>query len=670
MKFSWKILNFFIDLKHIKFSTFIEKLNLSGLEAEAIKNNLTTSDTVISLNVTTNRKEIFCIVNLAIEVSIIFNIPLKTKLYPLKLIEPLLVAQNLSSLDFEYIKIHKIHTFMNSSSPKWLQDYLQKCDIQPVSLLWDIQKYIYIKWGHKFFIFNLEKLTEDTRASKLSSKNNNLIRFINELIYNKQDQLFFDHQKKYKYKQDTILCFVTYPVNKYSGHNNQNTFAQAYIEAINLVATYCKTTISKSQEYYVNNLNRKTHAHTLSVKKNEIKLLLGPVKQKKSYYLSNRQISETLKQLKYPYKYLHNYKIFKIMVPNYRQHDLKRNIDLIEEIGRIYGFENFLDKLPKYNKKGNISLQYLQEKKIKNTLNNIGFHEAITSSFAKKIESKLNNIKICNPLTGEQASLRTNIVENLINIHKKNLKNKRASTEIFEIGKIFYKNNSSHFIHEKHLGILVSNNKYIQTDWSNQKEVMNWFHARGTIENFLEIIQANIKWGNYHDLSDSINFKHILKYYHPNKRIFLYNLDSKEIIGVFGEMYNIDTNYTNIKNVYLFEINLSKLLKSINYNKHFNHIIKPYSLYPDVTRDISIRVKNTTSINKIKKLFLKNGINLIESIQVINDYYDKVERKRSICVRIVYRSQNRTLNSTDLKNIDLNIRDILNMLYDPSIIEI
>lgn len=663
MKFSWKILNFFINIEKIEFNTFIEKLNLSGLEAEKSETNIKATDKIIYLHITTNRKEIFCIINLAIEVGTIFNLPLKVQSRPIKLIEPSKVSQDFSCLKFTYIKTHKIYRFTNNFSPKWLQDYLQACNIKPTYLLNDIQQYIYVKWGHKFYVFNLKKLLHSNNDSHSKIVDNDLVKSINSLIHYKQDYLYLYHQKDYESKQNIILYFVAYPINQYNLHNNQDTFMQAYSEAINLLTTYCKTIIGKSKEYYNNNLDNKDYSPILLIKKNDIRSLLGPIQNKKAYFLSNQHILNTLKQLNYLPTYLHNYKIFKVKIPNYRKHDLKRHVDIIEEIGRIYGLEKFLNKLPKYFCKGNVSLQYLQIRKIKNILYHIGFHEAITSSFVKEIKEKSNYTSIYNPLTQEQKNLRTNIIENLIDIYQQNSNNKYIRTEIFETGKIFHKNNLGHLISEDHLGGLISNNQYIQFDWSNPGKKVSWFHAKGIIENFFELIQANITWKNCCHLKSSTQFQHTIKYYHPNKKLFICDINNQEIIGIFGEIYSKEIDYIRIKNIYLFEINLNKLLKCIKYNKHFNYIIKPYSLYPSVTRDISIKIKNKTNISKIKKLFLKQSTDLAESIEIISDYYDSKKQQRSICIRIVYRSYIRTLNKMDIKKIDINIKNLFKILY-------
>lgn len=670
MKFSWTVLNFFISLEQIKFDQFIEKLNLSGIEIEKLENHLTIKDKTIYLNITTNRKEIFCAVNLAVEISTILNLPMKIKLQPIKLIEPYIVNRDFSYLNFRYIKTHKIYNFTSTISPQWLKNNLKLYDIKPLYLLHDIQKYIYIKWGHKFYIFNLKKLQININTIESTKENVNFIQYINKLIYEKQHNFYFDDEKNFNYKKQIILFFIVYPIDKNNIQNSQDTFNQAYNETINLISTYSKTTIGKSQEYYCDEENEKKPSNILSINKNDIKYLLGPTQNKNNSFLSNQQILDALKQLNYSPEYIHKYKNFKIKIPNYRKHDLERSIDVIEEVGRIHGFERFLSKLPKYYNRGNISLDSLQIKKIRNTLHSIGFYETVTSSFIKKTKWQKHNINICNPLTQDQISLRINIIENLINVYEQNKKNKETNLAIFEVGKIFYKNNLNHFIQENQIGGLITSHQYLQIDWSNPKKSMNWFHAKGIIENFLEIIQANIAWTSSYNVNCLENFQYIKKYYHPNKKIFICNRYNRNLIGMFGEIYQKNQYDNSTQKVYMFEINLNKLLESIDYNHAFNYIVKPYSLYPSVTRDISIKVKNKTNINQIKKIFLKKSISLAKSVEIINEYQNKTKRERSICIRVTYRSNNKTLDNNDLKNIDLNIQDILKIIYCPNISKI
>ena len=659
MKFSWKILNFFIDLEKIPTQEFINKLNLSGLEIEELTDCITLSDKTVHLNITANRKEIFCVVNLAIELSMIFCLPLRKKLTKIKLIEP--QKQKFFFPYLKCIKSHKIYNLTHKNTPNWLKNYLTIYEIKSISLINDIQKYIEIKWGHKFYVFDLNKLEQNKNIHYIDKKNFYL-KYINQLIYHKKDNLYFHCKKQYQEKNNIIIYFAIYEINQNNLKNSITTFNGAYEETIKLITSYTKSTISKSTEYY-SNLEIDNKNSILNINKNDIKSLLGPIKNTKSTFLSTQDIFNILKQLNFQPIYFNFHKVFQIKIPPNRNHDLKRQVDIIEEIGRIYGFETFLNKLPIYKNKGNISFNFLYLKIIRNALLQTGLNEVLNLSLLSINKSKEKKILICNPLIQEQTSLRTNIIDNLIKIYKQNINNKIFNTEIFEIGKVFYINKSNQVIEESYLGGLIHNNDYLQADWYNPRIHINWFHAKGIIEKFLEITAAQTEWKKLKELKHISNLKYSQENYCTDKTIFIYNNKNKELVGVFGELNNKNIKEAYRKNTYLFEINIARLLKCLNYNKHYKYIMDSYSLYPNVFRDISIKVREKTSINKIKNYFLKNIIDLVESIKIINDYYDKLNKQRSICLRITYRAKYKTLNHIDLKNIDLNIKHILEQLY-------
>lgn len=669
MKFSWKILNFFINLESIHFTEFIEKLALAGFEVEEIEENNKTIDKIINLNITSNRKEIFCIINLAQEISIILNIPLKIKLIPIKYYKDSHKNKTnkiiQKSAEIIYIKIQTITNLLNNESPKWLKNHLQSCNIISSSLLSDIQQYINIKWGQEILIFNLNELTTkflDFNLIDISKSNISNANYIEKIIYNHKDLFYLNKTNDYltlnNKTQNIILCFIIRKININNLTNTKKIFHNAYYETIKLISTFGKGIVNKSYQENIPQIFL-DNKQVLKIKKNNIKYILGPLNIKTFKFLSNHEIINCLKQLKFKVKYSYKYKIFKIQIPNNRQHDLKRDIDIIEEISRIYGFQYFLNHLPNYQTKGNISKKSFYKNKIRYILRDLGLNEVIHTSLTHKKLSKLHNVKIYNPITEDQKFLRNNIIENLIQNYKVNSKQKTYKTEIFEIGQIFYSNNIKNYIEETHVGGLIYNTNFIKQNWSNKSTNLNWFHAKGIIENFFERLNVHITWHKLLRTNEYTTIQHIHNYFHYNKVIYIYNQKNNNLIGIFGQINhkyfdNIDKNP-----IYLFEINLTQLIKGVYLNKHLNYRAKKYSIYPSVIRDISINIKQNKNIHEIKSLVQKNNIDLIESIELISEYYNKKISKRFICLRITYRSYNRTLNNIDIEKINHNIQELL-----------
>nr|YP_009396085.1 Phenylalanine-tRNA ligase beta subunit [Dasya naccarioides]ARW65271.1 Phenylalanine-tRNA ligase beta subunit [Dasya naccarioides] len=663
MKFSWNILNNFINLELINFQKFIEQITLAGFEIETIEENKKINDKIINLSITANRKEIYCVFNLAQEMSSILNEPLKISIQSYHQNNQYKIKSNVTKFKFiEYIKINTIHNIQNKESPVWLQNNLEAYEIQPINLLHDIEKYIELKWGHSVQIIDLHNLKIQLIDNKFIIVNkSNRTQNTEQILYNNEEIINITNkniENKFATKtsktKNIIICHIIYKQNNID--NSQYTFNNANEDTIKLITTFGKGVINKSYHHNIFNIENKK----LRIGARKIKYILGPITQYKLKFLSNKDILKTLKQLKLEPQFLKEKKIFNTVIPKYRQHDLQRDIDIIEEIGRIYGFKKFVDDIPKYENKGKMSLKKIYLKKVSNILIDIGLDEVMNSSLTKNFKNQ-ETIKIYNEITEEQKILRINILDNLIkNYNHYSVNEKKLKTEIFEIGKIFYKNNLIEYIEEKHLGILIKNDHYFKKNWSNKPENLEWFHAKGIIETLLKKLNIkNIIWSN--EINNNLNESLItvLKYIKRDKKLFIYKKKSKHIIGVLGELKKIynNTREKQNKKLYVCEINLKDLMMSVYFEKHLNYHIKPYSLYPSVHRDISINTKQ--SINSIKNIILKNNINLIESIQTINEYYNKKDNSKSICLRFTYRSINKTLNKQDITNINKHIENVL-----------
>lgn len=666
MKFSWTILNKFINLKLINFQIFINQITLAGFEIEKIEEKNYIDDKIIDLSITANRKEISCAFNLAQEISLILNQPLKVNIqsntyyYKKNQYKKKSKIQTLKFI--EYIKINTIHNIENKKSPLWLQNNLKAYEIKPINLLYDVEKYIELKWGHTIKIIDLDNLKVQLIDTKLITIISNKKRKnAEQILYNNQEIINVNNTNiennfiiKTNKTHNIIICHIIYKQNNIN--NSYYTFNNANEDIIKLITTFGKGIVNKSYHHNISNIKNKK----LKIKTKKIKYTLGPIIQYKSKFLSNKEILKTLEQLELKPQFSIKKKIFTTKIPKYRQHDLQRDIDIIEEIGRIYGFKNFFNDLPKYKNKGKTSLKKIYLKKVSNILIDIGLNEVINSSLTKNLKNQ-DTIDIYNQITEEQKVLRINILDNLIKNYNNNVLNeKNLKTEIFEIGKVFYNNKLTKYIEEKNLGILIKNNNYYKTNWSNTSKSLGWFHAKGIIETFLK--RLNIKdiiWTDKINNNIHESLRTVLKYVKKRKTLFIYTKKSKKIIGILGELKQIYINTTEKQNkkIYVCEINVKELMMSIHFEKHLNYQIKKHSFYPSIHRDISINTNQ--NIHKIKNIILKNNISLIESIQTINEYYNKENNLKSICLRFTYRGINKTLNKQEIIDINKHIENIL-----------
>nr|WGH13700.1 Phenylalanine-tRNA ligase beta subunit [Lophurella pseudocorticata] len=667
MKFSWQLINNFTDLDHIDFNQFKENLTLSGLEIENVESIEKYKDKIIDLSITANREEISSSLSLAIEASTIFNTTLKIIPIQLNYKESIKyndkTSKNRKYTHIAYIRIITLKEIVTNTTPKWLLNQLEINQIDNKDILNNIKEYIQIKWGQSFYITNYNKIQKNiiqnfTSIKLFNPKEINLIiksiRNTNESDINKLNLLIFTTINKIENKN-----FINYEFSKF--------YENMFIDSMKLITTIIGGTIAKYNHAHQKIFIKESR---IKVRKKNINKSLGHIQGKQLKFINTQKITSILQQLKLYPKYNKKNKLFEITIPSYRKHDLKREIDIIEEIGRIYQFKHFFNKIKKSSKQGWKSKNYIKVKQIKNTLRKLGLHEVINCCIHNNINNNFINPKIYNPITNTQQELRTNILENLINNYEHNIKYSKNNIEIFEIGKIFekYNENNNTYIEKRHLSGLIHNKKYTRSNWNNENKNITIFHFKNIIETFLETINSRAILKEQLINNERKNFNYPEYLLRKSKQIHIYDPQTKTIVGIIGELNNKFIKKSNYKNdkIYVFEISLNKLIETTTSINHLEYTSHKYSNYPSVTRDISIKLKKYVEIKKIKENILEGNKELIESIDVFNEYSTNHnidhDRIRCVSLRITYRSKSRTLNNKDIIRIDTNLEHKLKEL--------
>nr|AOM64627.1 phenylalanyl-tRNA synthetase beta chain [Riquetophycus sp.] len=703
MKFSWKLLNEFVDLHQIPFKHIIEQLTLSGFEVEEIDDKPEIDDKIISISIPANRSDADSIIGIAREISTILNINLKnicidqnnTQSYSSGYVK------NLNSEILLDLQVNVITLLKQNTSPKWLRNYLKVYDIKSQNILHDIAEYINVKWGQDIEIFDLGdvpsninykktiklkrqyKDTQDINES-VDLKNIYKLPYCEIIYYNKEILSVLGLQSNSKFicneKSKNIIilgqiCSPSYirnafshiksktdTINKHLKNIIRSDFNSAYDELIYLILTLNQGSTEKLYKYKKHYINNKI----IKIYPQNIVKTLGPCKKSNELILSNQTIKNILAQLKF---IIHNNADhLLVQIPEHRQADINREIDIIEEVARIYGFDKFIDELPSNNRLGSTPYIIKLIKKIRHILRNIGLHEVVHYSLEKQSNNNINNINIYNPLIYDQSRLKISLVQQLINTAIYNKKQKNSPIEYFEIGKIFYKvqkqDNEFKYLENIHIAGIIGNHNFSRRLWNEKNYELTWFQAKGIMEDFFEKLNANVIWIQHYKAINNIMEDIIIKVCHPYRTAILCNASTKKIIGIFGQLNTkLKNDLGNTHTTYIFEINLEDLEDTISHNKHLAYNAKRYSLYPSVTRDISIVMNKNDSTEHIKKKILAYSKMCIESIEVFNEYttYKLNKKNRSVGFRITYRLNNRTLNDKDIHNIDQEINNLMSI---------
>lgn len=678
MNISWQWLSELIDLKDITPEDLAEQLTLASFEVEDITKNIY-QDTILNISTTSNRSDTLSIVGIAREIAAILKKPYKKTWYrfPLDIKYENIYHINNQCCNQIYTSIYNIKI---KPSPKWLQFRLINHNIKPQNNLLDILNFISIKWGQHFEVYDLDKVHQkhlddleiqcisETQSGTFISRNNEYLNLSNKklnIIKNYESTLGItgfcaiqnsgvDKNTKNliiqgticnpKYIKDTskILNISTKESKLQEKGINESDLLNGYHEALFLLSYLTegitKQTIYKCHTQYI--------YRPIYIYQQNIIDVLGPEQITSSLRSTNtlnlNTVALILKDLRLVTYTFTNY--LQINIPLDRINDIYRNIDIIEEIVRIYGFNQFIDRmpLPLNYQYGIKQLTHYKLAHIRSVLRSLGMHETMHTSL---IKDSGDHLAIHNPLTEDLNALRKNLLNNLLDTYIYNINQGNEGIDIFETGRIFY-SDKTQFIESIHLAGLIGGESSNRLEWSRQPSHLSWFQAKGQLEEFFERINLRIIWKNID--TQWYLYHNTYKYFHPKYVAMLYR--EEKPIGIFGEI-NGEFTAEITKKIYGFEIILDHLPIQEYRSKNF----ADYSKYPSIIRDINIPIHNNTPYDNILKKLEAYKNPLVESIKLF-DVYINMQEQKNIGLRITYRSQDTTLTNIEIDNLENQLK--------------
>jgi phenylalanyl-tRNA synthetase beta chain len=652
MNISWKWLKELINLKGITPQYLAEKLTLAGFEVENIETG--TEDTILDVSSTANRSDTLCMVGIAREVSallqrtLIINSRQNQFIIDYKDID----CNNTRCTDYLYTKIQGIEV---EQSPIWLRNRLETNGITCRNNLLDILSLLKLKWGQCFEILNFTDMhnKDDPFGIIWKQRTSNNLGPNLELRTGTYDilisALIIPKQQVQDVSQD--LGLFSSKLLAQNIRMNRNDIILAYSEAIALITYLCK---GKPHRTVCGIKIRKVYK-PIEISLAHINNILGPIlrcsKNKTYTTLQIKDISQILTRLNFSVKEKMNHLV--ITIPEYRHNDISRDIDIIEEVGRIYGFDNFLDKLPQYDMRSNKNKRKLTIDTIRSVLRTIGLTETVHYSLTREIN---NLISIYNPITEDYKSLRKYLLEGLIASSSYNIKQGNEPIETFEIGRVF--SNFKNIKKEKlNLSGIIGGKKYLRNTWATKPTCLTWFQAKGEMEEIFERLEINIEW-TQPNLSFEM-YKEALRFLDPKKVAMLRHED--KTIGIFGQISLRWSKELNMpEKTYLFELEINQLTNRKLHQKPYNHGIEIYSKYPSIIRDIAIISPKNIPVQAIIKIIKENIDPLVESISLF-DVYDVYSSTctKSLGFRIKYRSNTMTLRNKQIDKANCKIKEAI-----------
>ena len=360
--------------------------------------------------------------------------------------------------------------------------------------------------------------------------------------------------------------------------------------------------------------------------------------------LYNEDVESTLNSLGFTYTIDNN--IYEVTVPNRRQDILLQKEDIIEEVGRLYGYDNIKPTLPLIKtKKGEYCESAKFRKIISKRMRSLGFNELRTYTLVNEIDAYKYNyhfgdiIRLNRPMLKERAFIRQSLLSNLVEVAKYNISKKNKDLLLYEIANTY--SGTEEYIEDTKLAFVLRG-KYITNTWNSNTYEMDFYFIKGIVENLLSFLGLDNRYTL--QLSDKLP-----KEIHPkiNSEIIV---GGKEI-GYFGKLHPSIMK----EDLYVCEISLTKL----NINKTGDVKYQELNKYPKIEKDLAFIVDDNIESIKLLKEIRKTGGKLLTDVKVFDIYKgDKIDQsKKSIAYNLTFEDYTRTLTEEEVMNIFNKIID-------------
>ena len=649
------------------------------------------NDYIYDLAITANRPDGMSVVGIAREISALletkFLFPEIINKYKIKVVNNFDLCPEAITSNCLYSISHIDSVDGTKLSPKWLQDRLDKSGIKSINLLVDITNYILLEQGQPLHAFDKDKLTKligreviPTDFSVRKANKNETLLCLNGEKYNLNERITIiacsdipiaiagviggldsavtDETSSIYLEGAVFNPVIIRKSSKEIGIRTEssNRFEKG-ISFRNTLDSVARAINLLEEHFEISNpiINTSTVLSNdemlIPLRRERIHKILGPLATSneeandtiklQNRFLTDSEITDKLILIGCSLKDK-DYGWDVQVIPN-RSQDLLREIDLIEEIARLIGYDLFDLKLPTPIKPGKLTSSQKALRKLKSGFIDKGFNEVLSYSLVP--ESNNDLIKISNPLLLETSCLRDNIWQEHIRICNQNIKAGHEYCWIFEVGNIFHK--KPDLSQEEILnGVIYGKNKFEKWFDSDKENNLNYYEARGKLKEALTVINVIIE----DKPTDRIDFLH------PGRSSKLF-IEGNEV-GFFGEIHpKLISEKKALKRFYIFSLKISNILISSTRKNKWIPIYKQFPTVPKIERDINFIFNNKYKVSEIISQIRKSGKKLLEDITLIDVYNDTNFGKdfTSYTFRLSYRDSDKTLLDSDIADLHRNI---------------
>ncbi len=665
MKFSYEWLQSFFDKKLPSPKVLGELLTRRIFETEIVSKNVLEVDVLPS-----RAAECLSYQGLAREIGAIIQKKPKDLLLTLKTkgsaqrTSDVLGMEMKDSLNCRRYSLRLVEDVKIQKSPSFIQKRLKESGLRPINNIVDLANYVMLETGQPLHVFDLDKIEgrklivrrakPGEKITALDDKTYHLDKDI-LVIADTQGPLAIAGAKGGKRAEiDSSTKKIIVEAANFSGlalrkvWRNLGLRTDASWRFENGLDLNLTEVGQKRFAFLVDNLYQarpaldvidfypqKSKRKEINLSLKNIEKLLG-VKVKKVAVLSllQRLGFQVLQKSSQPWK---------VVIPSWRL-DISREEDLIEEVARLFGYENIPAKFSVVNLIPPIRNEsQFWGREVKNIFSRLGFNEAYDYSFLSESERVFFEypesllVEIENPVSAHQRYLRPNLLFNLLLALRENMKH-RQNIKLFEIGNVFL-NLRNHYSERTNLaGVITA---------QNGKE--GFYQLKGVVEHLASSLIIDDVWfDNYKEPAKNFS----VSTWHPNRTAVI--KVGEKTIGWFGEIHpKIEEDLKVSKALLGFEINFQDLVSLASEDQEYS----PISSYPAAKRDLSVIVPRNIKVGEVIAEINEAGGLLVRDVDLAGEYQGTSvpERKKSLTLRIYLQSTDHSLTNREINDLQKKI---------------
>ena len=648
-------------------------------------------DVILDLTSTANRADALSMVGIAREVAALTGMPLRLPAaLPPQLTSP-------TGLKVQVTESKACPTYLGTviegvqiaDSPLWLQQRLQAAGIRPISNVVDVTNYILLEWGQPLHAFDRDRLltvgqstsrdpmmgvrfatagetlqTLDGQARKLQELA--LVITANQQPVALAGVMGGEATEVHEGTQNLMLeaaLFESVAIRRSARSQGLRTEASARYErgvnwaeleiacyrAVQLIVELAGGTVV-TQTIADVRPSQGALTRSIGLRLERVHQVLGTIEQGDDLVdLPASDVERILTTLGCQLTLTAQPDTWLVAVPPYRYRDLEREIDLIEEIARLYGYNNFCDTLPAKTEPGYLSIEQNISRRLREALRAAGLTEVIHYSLGKP-EAGSGQVVLTNPLFSEYSALRTNLLAGLIDAFQYNQEQSNGALNGFEIGHVFSREEDGLMEGEFVAGIFGGDPTQGKWVRGGRDQSLTWHEAKGWLDSVFDRLGLVVEYQP--DRRDSR--------LHPGRTASLWLGGTR--LGTFGQLHpQLRQERSFPDEVYAFEWDLDVILDHLDQDENLVPLFQTYSTYPASDRDIAFYVSTDVSVAELQRVITQAGGKLLAAVSLFDEYRgDRVPvGQRSLAFRLVYQTTDRTLTDADVEPVHQKVREAL-----------